>query len=320
MRPHFYEDPAVVAEAKRLGISVLAFITSWDNLSTKNRMLFRYDAFLVWSERMKEELHYFYPYSRSVPVYVVGAPQFDVFFQNRFRMSRDEFCAQQSLQGSLPIVVYALGSPNFLPGEWYAAYYLAKKVAEGELGNAQLIVRPHPLFDSEDLHQKFRAFGPRVVVQRTGQTDLPSNARFQNEEQIREWVNTFRHADVVVNFASTATIDAAILDKPVVNLDFDPEPAQTRQSLVKDVNHAWTHFRPIADSGGIWLVNSLDEMLEAVSTYLRHPELHCEKRQWIARYVAGYLDGLCGERMARAVLDFARSNLKKRFKKTHSIS
>jgi len=36
-------------------------------------------------------------------------------------------------------------------------------------------------------------------------------------------VNTFRHADVVVNFSSTVAIDAAIFDKPVVNLDFDPE-------------------------------------------------------------------------------------------------
>lgn len=304
MRPHFYEEPAVVAEARKLGIPVLAFITSWDNLSTKNRMVFRYDGFLVWSEQMRNELHYLYPYSRTLPVYVIGAPQFDVFFQDRFKMSREEFCARQRLRPDYPIIVYALGSPHFLPGEWYGAYYLAQRIVRGELGQVQMIVRPHPLFDDGQLSERFQDLAPYVVIQRTGQPGLPVNARFQDEEQIREWVNTFLHADVVVNFSSTVTIDAAIFDKPVVNLDFDPEPGQPRQALVKDVNHLWTHYKPVAESGGVWLVNNMDEMVTAVKTYLRHPELHQEKRRWIAQYVCGYLDGRCGERMAEAIWDF----------------
>jgi len=306
-KPLFYEDPAIVAEAKKLAIPVLAFVTSWDNLSTKNRMVFRYDGFLVWSERMKEELHHFYPYTRRVPVYVVGAPQYDIFFQKRFQMSRSEFCAHYGLHPDKPIIVYALSSPNFIPGEWYGAYFLAQRLVRGELGDVQMIVRPHPLFDNGELQNRFREFGPRVVVQQTGQPGLPVNARFQDEKKIREWVNTFRHADVVINFASTVTVDAAIFDKPVVNLDFDPEPGHPHQALIKDVNHVWTHFKPVAESGGIWLVNNFDEMVEAVKTYLAHPELHREKRRWIAENVCGYVDGRCGERMAEAILDFVEN-------------
>lgn len=307
MRPHFYEEPAVVLEAKRLGIPVMAFITSWDNLSTKNRLVFRYDAFLVWSEQMRAELYHFYPYSRKVPVYVVGAPQFDVFFQDRFRMNRKEFCAWQDLRPDKPIIVYALGSPNFIPGEWYGAYFLAQRLARGELGDVQMIVRPHPLFDDGRLQARFREFTPRVVVQKTGQAGVPLSARFQDEKAILEWVNTFRHADVVVNFASTVTVDAAIMDRPVVNLDFDPEPGHPHQALVHDVNHLWTHYKPVAESGGVWLVRNMDEMVEAIRTYLRNPSLHREKRRWIAEYVCGYVDGRSGERMARAILDFLDS-------------
>jgi CDP-glycerol glycerophosphotransferase (TagB/SpsB family) len=109
----------------------------------------------------------------------------------------------------------------------------------------------------------------------------------------------------VVNLSSTTTVDAAIFDRPVVNLDFDPEPGGPNQALVKDVNHFWTHFKPVAESGGVWLVNNYDEMVTAIKTYLREPQLHQEKRRWIAEYVCGYVDGRCGERMARAVLDFA---------------
>jgi hypothetical protein len=301
--PHRYEEPAVVAEAINLGIPTMALITSWDNLTTKGRMLFEYDGYMVWSEQMKRELHEFYPHSHNVPVTVVGAPQFDVFFQERFHQSRDEFCHAQGLDASKPHILYALGSPNFLK-EHHGALAFAQRVQRGELGDVQVLVRPHPLFDKGEEAGLLRGLGAGVVVQRTGEADKALTARTQDFNQIKEWVNTFRHASVVVNFSSTVGIDAAICDKPVVNLDFDPEPGQPNQALVKDVNHLWSHFKPIAESGGMWLANDMGEVVHAVREYLAHPELHREKRRWMAEYVCGYIDGKCGERMAQAILDF----------------
>lgn len=303
--PHRFNDEGIVAEARRQGIPVAAFITSWDNLSTKNRMVFTYDGFIVWSERMKEELLQNYAYSRGRPVHVVGAPQFDLFFQKRFELTREEFCRRNGVDPGRPVIVYGLGSPNFSPGEWYAVEHLAKDVSAGRLGNAQMIVRPHPLFDNGLLAERLSPYLPDAVVQRTGDPKLETAARYQDEEKIIDWVNTFRHADVVVNFSSTVTVDAAIFDRPVVNLDFDPAPGSPDRQLYHEVNHVWTHFRPLAESGGISLVRSLDEMTDAVRKYLAHPELHREGRRWIASHVCGFTDGHSGERMADAIADLA---------------
>jgi hypothetical protein len=267
--------------------------------------MFHCDGYLVWSEQMKRDLHQFYPRSQQVPVYVIGAPQFDVFFQDRFFQTREEFCATQGLRPDIPTIVYALGSPNLLR-EHHGALYMAQRVVNGDLGDVQLLVRPHPLFDEGKEAIEFASFGPRVVVQQHSETDSATMKRFQDKYRISEWVNTLRHADVVVNLSSTFTVDAAIFDRPIVNLDFDPEPGQPNQALVKDINHLWTHFKPIAESRGVWLVNDLHEMVEAARTYLRQPDLHREQRRWIAEYVCGYLDGRCGERMAHATLDFIR--------------
>jgi hypothetical protein len=177
-------------------------------------------------------------------------------------------------------------------------------VARGELGKIQLLVRPHPIHDNHELKGLFSRFGPHVVLQQTGVAGATVTARFQDRDQIVEWVNTFRHADVVVNLSSTVTIDAAIFDRPVVNLDFDPAPGQPNQLLIKEINHLWTHFKPVAESGGVWLANNYAELVVAIRTYLERPELHREKRRWIAEYVCGYLDGACGERAARAVASF----------------
>jgi hypothetical protein len=299
-------QPAIAAVAKNLGIPVMALIPSWDNISTKNRMVFKYDGYLVWSEQTKRELHRFYPSTREKPVYVVGAPQFDVFFQERFHQTRRAFCETQGLDAEKPIIVYAVGSPNFLKGEWHGAFDMAERISRGELGDTQMIVRPHPLHDKGEMARLFGRFPPRVVVQKPAGdgTGLP---RSQDLRQTAEWVNTFRHADVVVNLSSTVTVDAAICDRPVVNLDYDPAPGAPQQELIKEINHEWDHTKPVIESGGVWLVNNPQELVTAVKAYLQNPSLHREKRRWIVEYVCQHVDGLSGERMAHAVLDLAVS-------------
>lgn len=302
--PFQFEQPAVVSVAKALDTPVMAYIPSWDNISTKNRMVFKYDGYIVWNEQAKSELHEFYPHSKNVPVYVVGAPQFDVLRQERFFQTREEFCAYQGLDPGLPVIVYAIGSPNFL-NEQPGAVFLAKRIADGELGKVQMLVRPHPIHDNAEMKGLFSPYGPLVKLQVSKNAGKDLNKRSQDEGQVVEWINTFRHADVVVNLSSTVVIDAAIFDTPVVNLDFDPQPGQPDQQLIKEINHTWPHFKPVAESGGVTLVNDPDEMVEAVRTYLAHPELHREERRLMAERVCGYVDGKCGERMADAILDFA---------------
>ena len=303
--PYQFEQPAIAASALRLGVPTLALIPSWDNISTKKRMIFKYDGYVVWTEKLRAELHEYYPHTRDLPVYVIGAPQFDVFFNPRFQQSRAEFCATQRLDPARPIIVYAVGSPNFLAGEAYGALTMARAVERGDLGDVQLLVRPHPLHDHTTLRELFTDCGKDIHLQQTSVEGTPVSARSQDVGQIVEWVNTFRHADVVVNLSSTVSVDAAVCDRPVVNLDFDPSPTQADQELVKEINHEWTHFSPIAESGGVWLVNDFDQMLNAVRGYLANPQLHREGRRWICDYVCGHLDGQCGDRLARAVLDFA---------------
>ncbi|MBI2374215.1 MAG: CDP-glycerol glycerophosphotransferase family protein [Deltaproteobacteria bacterium] len=184
---------------------------------------------------------------------------------------------------------------------------LARRISGGELGDVQLIVRPHPAHDRAEFDQDFEGLGPRIAVQRAPHAKHKVSERTQDETQIRQWVNTFRHADVVVNTVSTVAIDAAIFDRPIVNLDYDSEPGQPNQGLVKDVNHLWSHYKPIAESGGVWLVESPEQLVHAVRSYLADPSLHREKRRGLADYVCGFTDGRCGLRMAESVLKFART-------------
>src|SRR5690606_362998 len=112
--PFWFDAFGGAARARALGTPAVAMIPSMDNVTTKNRMVFRYVGFLVWSEQNRRELCRYYPYVEESRVIVTGAAQFDVFRQERFHETREEFCRRHALRPDLPILVYAIGSPHFI--------------------------------------------------------------------------------------------------------------------------------------------------------------------------------------------------------------
>jgi len=303
LNPYLYHEPALIREARRLKIPILALIPSWDNISTKGRLVFRFDGYMVWSNVQVQQLDTFYPESKKVPRYIIGAPQFDVFSQKSFYMDRASFCQQYQLDPERAIILHAIGSPNFFREE-HGALELAKRVARGDFGNAQLLVRPHPIHDKAELTDLFAPYAPHVVLQQTARVDIALHRRLQTDADVVSWINTFRHADVLVNTVSTVAIDAALFGKPVVNLNFDPEPGQPNQELLQDVSECWTHYQPVMALGGIWQANSYDQVAEGIATYLKNPQLHKEQREAMTQFVCEHTDGRNGERMAAAILAF----------------
>lgn len=303
LNPYLYHEQALMREIRQMKIPVLALIPSWDNISTKGRLVHRYNGYMVWSETQADQLDHFYPSSRKGPVYVIGAPQFDVFKREEFFMSREDFCRQYELDPKKRIILHAIGSPNFFREE-HGALELAKRVSTGEYGDVQLLVRPHPIHDKAELSDLFAPFAPKVRLQQTARVDIPLFRRMQTDGDVVNWINTFRHTDVLVNTLSTVAIDAALFGKPVINLNFDPEPGQPNGQLLKDVSEYWTHYRPVVDLGGIWQGNSYEDIGEGIRTYLKTPQLHHAERDDMTQFVCGFTDGRNGERMAAAILGF----------------
>lgn len=300
MCPFRPNQMSAVAAARHRSIPVVAFITSWDNLSTKTRLLLRYDRYLVWSESMRNELLASDPGIPAPSVEIVGVPMFDMFADPSCFRSRAWLCQRLGLEPEKPIIVYCLGSPNLIREEHGAVALLRSIAAPSEgLETCQVVVRPHPGFTGYRILDTISQF-PRAVVQRSALRTEEKGA-FQSREAILEGINTMRHADVVINLSSTVMMDAAIFDTPVINVDFDPEPGEPNRELVRDINARWTHLRPALASGGVTSVRSIDEMKDAIRAYLVDPSLHSEGRRRMVREVCGAVDGQAGARIAEAL-------------------
>jgi hypothetical protein len=122
-------------------------------------------------------------------------------------------------------------------------------------------------------------------------------------EFFAEQINSIYHAALVINTASSLTVDAAILNRPVISLGYDKvKDRKFPEGRAAFFNRS-EHFGSLVKTGGVWVVNSQEECLDAIRQYVNKPELHTSNRRLLAQRVGGQLDSLAGEHLAQEVMD-----------------
>lgn len=297
-------DIRLLKYAKRNRIKTVGMIKSWDNLTGKDPMLIFPDWLIVHNERIKAEAFKMHKYPLE-KIFVSGIPQLDVFANPDFPNTREVFCERLGLDPSKKIILYTAMGSWIVLHEREVIEILADIVAHKLSFPAQLLVRLHPAYVSEDEMLK-QIQG--IIIDRPGGSNFQYNSwradwEFQIEDT-RHLVDSIVHSAVVINSGSTTTIDAACLDRPIINVRFDGYAGQqevqarsVRRLLEKE------HYEPIVASGGVTFVDSVDELVEAIETYVGNPSLNQKGRERIMKEQCFALDGLSGKRIGTFVLE-----------------
>jgi len=288
--------------ARAMGIRTALAVQSWDNLSSKARLPLPCDALLVWSPAMREEAQRLYPEIPAERIHIVGPPQFDYYYRPEYRMDRESFLKSLGGDPARPLVVYAGVTPGLMPEEHEIVAHLARDIREGRVkGRPQLLVRLHPKDDGNRYRELKKAF-PEMMLTIPGRDSGASITHWHpDEEDIRSLVNTVRHADVLINVASTMTIDAALMDRPVVNIRYHFRPPEARPPWGVFI-YDTAHYAPLMTTGGFRMAHSPSELVDHVNRYLDDPSLDRDGRRRLAGRVCGTLDGRAGERSAETLL------------------
>lgn len=291
--------PAVAIGATQRRIPVVGFMQSWDNPTTKGPLPFVPDRVVVWNDIVRREVleHHGIPLDR---MFVSGVPQFDLYTHTERFRDRETFLRRWGLEPSKRLIVYTTGSHRLLPDERLVVERLDRAVRHGEIGEpCQLLVRLHPK-DHPELYDDLVG-RPGVVVQRPGRVGDTKDRWNPSEEDMYDLAEVMRYADVVVNVASTITIDAACFDTPIVNVRFDGSGEREYLESCRRY-YDYDHYRNVVATGGVRLADSPAEMIEAIRAYLDDPSLDGEGRERIRREQCWKLDGQSGRRIAEYVL------------------
>lgn len=307
--PYAREERLLTIAAQQRGIRRIAMIHSWDNPTTKPKLLSRYDRVIVWNEIMKEQMVRLYDYMPE-QVRVSGMPQADVYARRDLLEDRATFMRRLGADPGRRLVTFACGCPEFVPDQHEITGALIRALDEGRLAApVSLVIRLHP--GREFLRLRQQARPPTVIIDEPTvayTADRRTDGWRRDSADVAHFVNLLAHSDVFINAFSTTSIDAAAMDTPIVNIAFDADGSKPYYASLRK-HYDWNHYRPIVESGGVRLAGSPAELIEAVNAYLRDPALDRNGRRRIVSEQCGWLDGRCGRRIAETVLEAAGTGI-----------
>ena len=248
--------------ARVAGIPTIFGVASWDHLSSKGLLHEVPDRVLVWNPIQREEAiaRHGVPPDR---VRMTGAQLFDDWFTPRSTRTREDFCRRLGIDPARPYVLYVVSalfenSPSEVEfaASWIRALRSAPQAAVRE---ASIVIRPHPRraeqWEAADLSPYSRV----IVYPHGGAAPVDDASR-------DDYYDSMRFASAVVGINTSAMIEAAILERPVLTVlhrDF------------RENQEGTVHFRYLIEGNGSLVETSrdfdehtrqLDAVLRASST------------------------------------------------------
>jgi hypothetical protein len=291
-----------VQAAQWLGIPTVAFIFSWDNLTSQGRIIPYYDYYLVWNEGLQTQLLDIYDFVKPEQVIVTGSPQFDLHFRPEFHWSRKDFCRAVGADPERPIILYSTGMANHMPGEPLIVERLASMLREmKEFGPPQLMVRVYPK-DHSKRFEEVAARNPDILF-----PEIPWEPNWLTPQLEDTYLltNMLRHVSMGINIASTISLELCMFDKPVINVGYNP-PGMNISPIDFRRYYEFDHYRPVVQSGAVSVAWSEEQIRQQIRQALSHPQtLSANRRNLIESMFGHRLDGYSGTRVAHCLIKLA---------------
>jgi len=299
-------DIAVTRKAKREKIKTLCLVHSWDNIAGAKGILFiRPDFMGVWNELQKKEaveLHFYDPKK----VFIVGPVNFDIYYQRNVFIDREQFLKKMGLDPNKRLVTFTEATMNSTENT-YILDILLDAIKKGKFGESvQLLCRLHPRRKFERSKETYVNYFDNPLIK----FDNPGGYHevlkwYPDRTQMLHLANTIKHSDVIINVASTITIEAAILDTPVINMGFSSSEPERFKYWIKDL--AWKyHFSYVRERDCSHIAKDADDLVNAINMYLERPQTHQEGRSRLAHDICFKLDGKSTERVAKLIRNLLR--------------
>jgi hypothetical protein len=296
------EDLPLIKSARTREIPVISIDTTSDNIVSKRPTYLPPDAMTAWSGRMRDEAVRFYRLQPS-SITVTGGSPFDVFFFPDRLLPRVDFLKSLGLDPSRKLIVFTLNSPIFSPQNPLYIKFLLEAIRHGQIsGRPNVVVRLHPWDLNSDHGDLVKGYSDVHLERPFGVPDAASVYEcIPSRDEVLHYGALMTHADVLINIASTTTLDAIAADTPVVSIAFDMEPVVPE--LATERLYELSHCKPIVESGAVRLARDPEAFCAAVNSYLDDSGIDRDRREVARQQFLTFSDGSSAQRISYAIAD-----------------
>ena len=289
-------DANLIAAARQHGVPSLGSVRSWDNLLKHLRT--RPDALTVWNAINAREAVEVDRY-RAEQVTQVGAPQLDVYFAH----SRSGYPLERlGLDPRKKTLLLATSSFTYESDQTYLVDMLLEAIRNGDIRQPlQIVLRLHP-DDRVGRYLKYR-HAPEVILD-IPETYLATLGWTMTCADLEHTRALLEHADVMVNFATTLTLEAAITDTPSLLVAFSTIDPDEMQRYVVGL-HFRMHYKALVERDLVPIAWDRNQLVSWINRYLEDASLYRQQRASIVREWVQFTDGQSGHRLGDAILRHA---------------
>lgn len=301
LTPYHDPDALLLWAARSTGRPTLTSMISFDNPTTRERLLVRSEQLFVWNRFNQDELLRSYPELSREQVRIIGAPQFDLHQRPDLVMKREAWSEQLGVSPDRPVILYGAGPSQMIPHEHRLVELIDEAISDGRIpGRPHLLVRRHPVDPAgswSDISTRLRN-GSVVDPWVEGPGAFRS---WPTVDDIVMQMSTLAHAEVHVNMCSSMTLDGACFDRPQIAPTFIPLIDRAEARRVRAF-YRQEHWQPIRRSGGVVEAPDGRTLVRAIASALLRPEERRSERERMVQDVLTFTDGLSTNRLVAATV------------------
>ncbi|HUT04558.1 MAG TPA: hypothetical protein VM163_11795 [bacterium] len=294
---------AFVLVAQHLGVKTVALPQNWNNIYKCARVFLDCDRQLVWNERMRDFVIEVNPHLEAERVIPVGSPQFDFHANNMLIVPREEFAHTVGFNAARPIICYSAAAPKTVLHEAQILRQFLEAISHNPLfEQPQVVVRLNPIGSDPEFLELAREFPECYLCEPGWEVRRDVSWICSSLEDVKVWMNLIFHSALNISVPSTVTLDFAGMDRPVVNVAYDPPGIDRPLVSVSDL---WKQdiYRPIVQGKVVEIASSPKELTDLVECFLRDPSRGRENRNsFIADEFASCF-GKSGDRILSEIHD-----------------
>lgn len=305
-------DTYLLREARRRGVRTVAVVASWDNTTSRGLAGAVADRYVAWTETMRRELEDNHDVPRD-RIFVAGIAHFDVYHRES-SWSREKLFEHLGLRHDRRLILFGASSLEGFPNV-DVVEILHDAIRHNRLVEpSQVVVRVHPIAlrgrgrGVEKLERELTLLRQIGSENEHVHINVPvvRSTRLRVDlapEETDLLTALMRHSDVVVNVFSTLNLEAALCDRPIVNVGFNGFAELVKNPYLSATKaRDRTHNRRILAYGATRVAERPDDLIDFVNQYLREPGLDAPGRQRLIETECGPLDGESGRRIGAHLL------------------
>jgi len=269
---------APIVAAQDLGIPTATFIFSWDNLP-KAMMVIETDYYFVWSDHMKRELLYYYPYITDQQVFVTGTPQFEPHFDASLLVSRSDFFKTHGLDIETKYICFSGDDITTSPND---PQYLSDTAAAirklNEKGHKLGIVFRRCPVDFSDRYNAILESNKDIIASIAPAWEKMGtnwNAILPLKEDMPLQINTIAHTEFVINLGSSMVFDYVSFGKSCIYVNYEVLGSNFPKWTIEKI-YRYVHFRSMPEKTAVVWVNDPSEFEAKIENLLQHDDQHVD--------------------------------------------